>query len=336
VALSCGEAVTLGSCKLSFELATGSTATVYLGVHHGAHGFEKVVAVKRLLPRFSTDADCVGMLAEEASVSAKACHPCIREVFDLGVAKDGAPYLVMAFLTGEPLTRVCAALSDRADLLHTVHHHRVAARIIASYCHGIQAVHGPSDGRSPIDVGHRDLTPRNLFALHDGTVRITDFGIMRARVRPQRPGGESALKGKTTYMSPEYLARKPCDHRRDVWTLGVVLWELLTGLRLFRKESERGTLRAVLRDPVLPPSVFFPSIDKRLDSIVAKAVTRDVDARYTSAHDMAQSLEAYLACSGGSVGALDVGTWLRQLLPSSLPTLSAIVDATLSRSRGSP
>src|SRR4029079_16852485 len=133
--------VWLGSCELCFELATGVMATVYLGVHHGAQGFEKLVAVKRLLPSFGTDPDYVAMLADEASVSSHANHSCIRDVFDLGMADDGTPYLLMEFLEGEPLSNVCGAMTDQPALLQTTRHHRVASRIIASCCQGIHAVH---------------------------------------------------------------------------------------------------------------------------------------------------------------------------------------------------
>jgi serine/threonine protein kinase len=327
--------VRLGSCELCFELASGGMATVYLGIHHGAHGFEKLVAVKRPLPRFSADPDCAAMLADEASVSSHARHPCIRDIFDVATAEDGTPYLVMEFLEGEPLSRVCAALDGRQDLLETTRHHRVVSRIIANYCQGIHAAHELLDQRqAPLDVVHRDLTPQNLFVLHDGTVRVTDFGIVRARGRRQRPTGQTMLKGKVSYMSPEYLTHQPYDRRSDVWSLGVVLWELLTGLRLFRKQSEAETSAAVVGEPVVPPSALACTIDRRLDAIVANAVARNVDERYATAREMASHLEAYLACTGGDVLPPDVRGWLQKILPDSRLRLTALVEAT--RSRGLP
>ncbi len=318
----------VGSCELCFELGTGGMATVYLGIHRGAQGFEKVVAVKRLLPGLAADPYYVAMLADEAWVASNANHPCIRDVFDLGTANDGSPYLVMEFLAGEPLSEVCAGMQDQQHVLYTERHHRVVSRIIASCCQGIHAAHELSDRQAPLDVVHRDLTPQNLFALHDGTVRVTDFGIMRARVRRQRPSGEHMLKGKAAYMSPEYLARKPYDRRSDVWTLGVVLWELLTGLRLFRKKSEADTFMAVQRQPVPPPSTFARSVDRRLDYIVAKAMARNVNERYVTAQEMALDLEAHLADGGSAVQPSEVGEWLRDILPESRPTLMALVEAT--------
>jgi serine/threonine protein kinase len=132
-------------------------------------------------------------------------------------------------------------------------------------------------------------------------------------------------------MSTEYLERRPYDRRSDVWTLGVVLWELLTGLRLFRKESDGATFAAILCEPVARPSEFAKSIDGRLDAVVAKAVARRVDERCASAYDMAQNLEAYPACTGGAVEPADVGGWLRDILQDSLPTLTSLMEATRAR-----
>jgi serine/threonine protein kinase len=317
----------VGNCELCCELGTGGMATVYLGIHRGAQGFEKVVAVKRLLPSLSTDPHYVAMLADEAWVSSNANHPCIRDVFDLGMDDAGMPYLVMEFLAGEPLSRVCVGMRRQPDLLQTTRHHRIVSRIIASCCQGIHAAHELSDRHTPLDLVHRDLTPQNLFALHDGTVRVTDFGIMRARVRRQRPSGQMVLKGKTPYMSPEYVGRKPYDRRSDVWTLGVVLWELLTGMQLFRKQREADTFSAIQCEPVPRPSTLCCTIDGRLDDIVATAMARNVDERYATAHEMAQDIEAYLACSGSAVQPSDIGGWLREILPRSRPTLTALVEA---------
>jgi eukaryotic-like serine/threonine-protein kinase len=326
-ALLPGETLRLGSCELCFELASGGMATVYLGVHRGAEGFEKLVAVKRPLPRLCKDPDYVDMLADEASVSSDVNHPCIRNVFDLGVAADGSPYLVMEFLVGEPLSTVAQAMAEQPQLVRTTRHHRIVSRIIAGCCQGMHAVHELTNRRVPRNVVHRDLTPDNLFALHDGTVRVTDFGIMRARARRQRETAQTVLKGKVAYMSPEYLGCKPYDRRSDVWALGVVLWELLTGSRLFRRQGEADTLSAVASAPIPRPSTLCSNVDRRLDDIIGKALARNVNQRYQTAHDMAQDLEAYLAHCGGA-GAPDVGAWLRQLLPDSLPNLTALVEAT--------
>jgi serine/threonine-protein kinase len=330
-----GTAPRVGTCELYFELGTGGMATVYLGIHHGAHGFEKLVAVKRLLPKFREDAHYIAMLADEASVSAYASHSCLRDVFDLGVAADGSPYLVMEFLVGQPLSRVSAAMRAEPALLETKGHHQVAAHVIASCCNGIHAAHQLSRGHAPLDVVHRDLTPENLFVLHDGTVRVTDFGIMHARTRRQRPSGEMVLKGKASYMSPEYLRRAPYDRRTDVWTLGVVLWELLTGMRLFFRPRESDSLAAVLEAPIPPPSTMRRGISRTLDAIVARSVTRDVDARYRTADEMANDLHAYLACEG-AVGTQDVGAWLQQLLPDSLRSQTALVESARVRRAAPP
>jgi eukaryotic-like serine/threonine-protein kinase len=326
LAASDGKVPRLGTCELYFELGTGGMATVYLGIHRGAHGFEKLVAVKRLLPRFRQDAQYVAMLADEASVSAYASHACLRDVFDLGVADDGTTYLVMEFLVGEPLSRVCAAMRAQPSLLGTTGHPRVAAHVIASCCEGIHAAHELSRGHAPLDVVHRDLTPENLFVLHDGTVRVTDFGIMHARMRRQRPTGETVLKGKASYMSPEYLQRAPYDRRSDVWTLGVVLWELLTGSRLFQRPRECDSLSAVLEAPIPPPSTVRRDVSRTLDAIVARSVTRDVEDRYRTAGEMAHDLHAYLA-SDGVVCTRDVGAWLQQIFPDSLRSQMARVES---------
>ena len=322
-----GKPPRIGTCEVYLALGTGGMATVYLGIHHGAHGFEKLVAVKQLLPEFRADPHYAAMLADEASVSAYTSHSCLRDVFDLGVAADGTTYLVMEFLVGEPLSRVRAAMRMQPDLLETKRHHRIAAHVIASCCEGVHAAHELSRGHAPLDVVHRDLTPENLFVLHDGTVRVTDFGIMRARTRRQWPSGEKLLKGKVGYMSPEYLRRAPYDRRTDVWSLGVVLWELLTGSRLFPQPRECDVAAAVLEGPIPPPSTERHAISRALDAIVARSVTRNVSGgRYKTADEMVQDLHAYLACEG-VVGTWDVGAWLHQLRPDSLQSQTELIEA---------
>src|SRR5262249_27760194 len=157
------------------------------------------------------------MLLDEASISKRACHASVRAVHYCDTTEDGTPYLVMEFLMGEPLSRVFRSISARAPEAFPRRHQRVVAYVIASLCEGLHAVHEASGEGGALSVVHRDVTPSNLFALHDGSVRVTDFGIARARVRHQATTG-NVLKGKLPYMSPEYLGMRPYDRRSDVWS----------------------------------------------------------------------------------------------------------------------
>lgn len=316
----------VGSCEIHAELASGGTASVFIGLQRGAGGFEKVVAIKRLLPVFAFDADYHAMMADEASVSARTDHPHVRDVFDFGIAEDGSPYMVMEFLFGQNLSTVHRAVAAQPDMLREPRYRVIVARLIAQLCEGLHAVHELAEDGGPLEVVHRDITPHNLFVLYDGSVRVTDFGIVRARVRKQAPSG-MALKGKLPYMSPEYLGRKPYDRRSDVWAMGVVLWEMLTGSRLFRKDSDASTVRAIVSAPVPPPSQLVSDIDKRLDAIVQKALNRNVEGRYRTARELANDLEEWIARERRAVTPSDVGTWLEGLTPTGKADLSRLVNS---------
>lgn len=319
--------VRFGNCDMYTELAAGGTASVCIGMHRGAEGFEKVVAIKRLLPAFSQDANFRAMLADEADISARTAHPYVRDVYDFGVGQDGAPYIVMEFLFGQPLAAVHRALAAAPDFARDGRHAAVVARLIAHLCEGLHDVHELSEYGEALDVVHRDVTPHNLFVLYDGSVRVTDFGIVRARVRRQTASGP-VLKGKLPYMSPEYLGRRPYDRRSDVWSMGVVLWEMLTGLRLFRKESDALSVQAIATGHIPAPSSVSPDVDGALDAIVLRALSRNVEQRYRTARDLANDLEEWLARERRALYPSEIAAWLERLLPGARAELARIVSET--------
>jgi serine/threonine-protein kinase len=320
----------LGDCELVAEIAKGGMAKIFLAVQRGAEGFEKVVAVKKLLTEHGGNRDYVAMLVDEARVSAKVRHPLVRDVYQVGTAADGSPYLVMEFLMGEPLARVAGAMARPGrrtvrDLCHV-------ARVMAEVCEGLHAVHELTEDGRPLGLVHRDVTPQNLFLLHDGTVRVTDLGIVQGEGRRQESRGE-ALKGKLGYMSPEYLGQKPYDRRSDVWALGVVLWELSVGRRLFRRENDVAVLGAILDENIPLPSQARAGIDTRFDAIVLKALRRNPEERYATAAALANELATYVTKKSETVSPRDLGSWLGALLPNSLPTLQKLMDSARHRSR---
>jgi len=316
----------LGNTDLCSEIATGGTATIYLGVQRGAEGFGKIVAVKKLLPALAGNADFIAMLVDEARISARARHPYVRDVFQVSIAPDGAPYLVMEFLVGEPLSKIASALAGRRDQARPETELSILARVMAHLCEGLHAVHELSEGTAALGIVHRDITPQNLFVLHDGTVRITDFGVAQGRGRRQQTRGRT-LNGKLSYMSPEYLSHRPFDRRSDVWALGVVLWEMLTGQRLFRRDSDAATVAAILDEVIPAPSTVRSDVDRRLDDIVLTALHRDPQRRYATALELGAELQEYVAQRRQMVSNRDVGQWLSDLLPQSLPTLNGLMDA---------
>jgi eukaryotic-like serine/threonine-protein kinase len=312
-----------GPYHLALEIASGGMATVYLAVH-GLEGFQNTVAVKRIHPHLAKDKQFVDMFVDEAHIAARINHPYVCRVFDFGKTGDASYYIAMEFLRGEPLSRVFKTLTP--DRIANRRHPTIIARLIANLAEGLHAAHTLKDTRGQcLDVVHRDVTPQNLFVLCDGTVRVTDFGIARARVRSHHTEG-GRIKGKLSYMSPEQLNQQPIDCRSDLWSLGVVTWELLTGRRLFRATSEGETVLSVLSRPIPPPSRFAGGVPSQLDAIVLRALSRDPELRYSSARELVRALETFLAAAGDTVPTMDVADWMEELFPGVAKRSDGLVE----------
>lgn len=286
---------------------------MHLAINRGVFGFEKFVAVKRMHPHLAQAKEFYEAFVDEARIAAQVAHPYVCSVFDFGRAEQSY-YIAMEFLDGEPLSKALACAGEKN--LHQPNFPHIAARIVANLAEGLHAVHSlcDADGRSQ-DVIHRNVTPHNLFVLYDGTVRVTNFGVARARHRLQQTHG-GRLKGTLAYMAPEQLRGANVDHGVDIWALGAVLWEMLTARKLFRCSSEGETVMDVVSRKIVAPSRFNPHVSSELDQIVLRALARDRSQRYASAAELSRALERYLTHSGSSLLAMDVAEWLSGLFPT--------------------
>lgn len=308
------ELTQLGRYRLRYELASGGMATVYLARMDGAEGFEKLVALKRIHPHLVSDQSYVNMFLDEARIASGITHPNVCSVFDFGEF-EGEYYLAMEYLVGEPLARLCRrAAADKGQRDSPLLPLKMA-RIIEEACEGLHAAHESKDASGrPLNVVHRDVTPRNLFMTYSGVVQVVDFGIASARQRVHRTS-TGQLKGTVPYMAPEQIRAGQADRRVDVWGLGVVLWELLTLQRLFRRDTEVESMYAVLVDEIPAPSAKCSNVPAQLDAIVMKALERDPEKRWSTAREMGQALHAFAASQAEVVGAAELSNWMEELFP---------------------
>jgi len=315
----------LGPYQIVCELASGGMATVYLALYRSIEGFEKLCAVKRIHPHLANDRAFTNMFADEAQIAARISHPHVCSVFSFGRTNQ-SHYLAMEFLRGEPLSAVSRRVARSPELGDDPRFPLLAARLVANFAEGLYAAHTLRDDRGvPLEVVHRDVTPQNLFVLYDGSVRVTDFGIAHARRRLHHTQGQK-LKGKLSYIAPEQLNGGAVDARVDIWGLGVTLWELLAGRRLFLGSSEGETLAAVVSRVVQAPSVFRATVPLELDRIVLRALDRDVNKRYRTARDLTRDLERFLTKSGDQVPAMDVADWMATVFPQGAERIQALTE----------
>lgn len=282
-----------GPYELLARLATGGMAHVFLARRSGEQDASRLVVVKRILPHLAENAEFVSMFLQEARVAARLDHPAIAHVLDLGHV-DGSYFMAMEYVPGDDFRRVVR----RADAEGRTLPAALACRMIIGACEGLDFAHRKLDERGrPLNIVHRDVSPQNLLVGFDGEVKVIDFGIAKAAdsAHHTRTG---VLKGKYAYMSPEQAEGLPLDGRSDVFALGIVLFELLTRTRLFKRQNDLATLKAVTECRVPRPSQFNPSLDPELEGIVLRALARDRDQRTPSAGQLAQELEAYLAAHG--------------------------------------
>lgn len=280
----------LGRYVLFDLLASGGMASVYIGRLAGPVGFSKTVAVKRLHPHLARDPDFATMFLDEARTAARILHPNVVSTTDV-VAKDDELFIIMDFVRGDALARLLSAAREAAVSIPV----RVAVAIIAGALRGLHAAHEAKDelGRA-LNLVHRDVSPHNIMVGLDGVARVIDFGIAKAssRIHATRDG---TIRGKLAYMAPEQILRQDVDRRADVYAAGVVLWEVLTGSRLFTADEEAGIVHAVLNESVAPPSTRRPDIPQELDAVVLRALARDASSRFVTALELAERLESVVA-----------------------------------------
>jgi serine/threonine protein kinase len=279
----------LGRYTLLRRLATGGMAEVYLAKMAGVAGFEKNVAIKRLHPFRATGAAAGSGLIDEAKISVALTHPNIVRTFDLG-RDDGAEFIVMEHVEGHDAQHVLDSLRSRGACFPI----DLAAHVMAQVCRGLDHAHRHEDdaGR-PASIIHRDVSPQNILLSFAGEVKIADFGIAQTNETRSDPGAP-VIKGKYFYMSPEQTRAERLDGRSDVFSAGVVLWELLCGRRPFDAPDVRTLLQRIRRAEVVPPSALRPRVPTALDMVVARATRREPDARFESAGAMADALDEYL------------------------------------------
>ena len=276
----------MGRYYLHDEIASGGMASIHIGRLQGPVGFSRTVAIKRLHAQFAKDPEFVSMFLDEARLAARVQHPNVVSTIDV-IALGGELFLVMEYIAGETLSRLERVLAQSGSRLPL----RVALGIMTDALYGLHAAHeATSEHGEPLEIVHRDVSPHNVIVGKDGVARVLDFGIAKAasRVQITRDG---QVKGKLAYMAPEQLRRKRVDRRTDVFAASIVLWEALTGKRLFKADDEGGTVTGILFDPIPVPSSVAPGIPKDIDAIVRKGLERDPDARFATALEMASALE---------------------------------------------
>ncbi len=262
---------------------------MFRAVLPGAEGFKRTFVVKRILSHLSQSPRFVEMFIHEARTVALLNHPNIVQVYDFGNI-DGTYFLAMEYLRGRDLLAIFRALRDTKRLLPIP----VAAYVAHEVAVGLAYAHALTDAEGhPLDIIHRDVSPSNIMCMRTGDVKLLDFGIAKTATAVMSENtDEGTIKGKLGYMAPERVRNEAFDARSDLYSLGVVMWEMLTRRQLFRGTSMVETLKKVMELTIDPPSSLRPEVPPELDAIVMRAVERDPAKRYPTAQAMADDLEA--------------------------------------------
>ena len=280
----------LGKYEILALLALGGTAEIYLARIGGAAGFEKYVVVKCLHDHLADDQEFVKMFLDEARLAAHLDHSNIVQTFELG-EHENRYYMVMEFLAGLSLAMIVRRAGERLPGGRLPP--PLVLNIIAQSAAGLHYAHERSINGKVLNIVHRDISPQNLVVSFEGVAKVVDFGIAKAEMRETRTRS-GTIKGKFAYMSPEQCVAQNVDRRTDVFALGVIAHELLTGKRLFKRPSPYDTYQAVIECNVPPPSESARDIDPAIDPIIMRAVAKDKEARYPTAEAFGDALLGYL------------------------------------------
>jgi eukaryotic-like serine/threonine-protein kinase len=294
----------IGRYAMYGQIAVGNMGTVYFGRLRGQRGFSRTVAIKRLHPRHVSNPDFVAMVLAEAALAARVKHPNVVAPLDVVALEDNELMLVMEYIHGEPLSRLLSTCHRSGTRIPVA----VAVSVVADSLYGLHAAHeAVSEGGAPLHIVHRDVSPANILIGVDGLARVLDFGVGKSSLRTNATRAGNT-HGKLAYMAPEQFRASAVDRRADVFSAGVVLWEMLTLHKLFDGEGYGQIAGQILWRTIPAPSAINPDVPQNVDAVVARALANSPDERFTTARDFALALEQATAAAP----APRVGQWVAQ------------------------
>jgi len=277
----------LGRYEILTQLASGGMASIYIARAQGVAGFERLVAIKVLHPHLAYEQEFISMFLDEARLAARIRHMNVVPTLDISDSPGDGYFLVMEYIEGNHLGALLGRAAKNGERLPQP----FVCRVLVDALQGLAAAHRLTDENgNQLKLVHRDVSPHNILVGTDGIARLTDFGVAKADVRmaSTRAG---QFKGKLSYMAPEQASSSETDQRSDLFSVGIILWESLTGRRLFKGDSNAATLNKLLNDEVVPPSKLWADLEQ-YDEIVMKALSRDPDKRFQTADEFAEALDA--------------------------------------------
>ncbi|MFO0587584.1 MAG: protein kinase [Polyangiaceae bacterium] len=315
--------------ELIGEIAAGGMASVFLARAAGVAGFQRFFAIKRLHPHLADEQEFIDMFLDEARLAAGIHHPNVVPILEVGTT-DAGYYLVMDYIEGDTLSGVIARSAVEGGLPRPI-----ALRIILDALHGLHAAHELTDAEgNPVDLVHRDCSPQNILVGIDGSSRLTDFGVARASSRLSTTRS-ATVKGKLAYLSPEQATGRDLDRRSDLFGMGVILWEVLAGRRLFRADSDGATLSRILVEPIPLLSDHAPDIPAGLADATMKSLARDPADRHPTAADMADAIEQAIRDEGDpqiyAASPREVASYMREMFGADVAVRRDTVRAWIAK-----
>jgi eukaryotic-like serine/threonine-protein kinase len=311
----------LGGFRIASPIATGGMATVYLGRKTGPGRYAQMAAIKVIHPHLAQNRELTEMFLDEARLASCVNHPNVCRVLDFGEA-EGTFYLAMEYVRGENFADVLKAFDEHAESRARLS--ILSAHVLAQACEGLHAIHeaGDAEGR-PLRIVHRDVSPQNLLVAYDGSIRLLDFGIASAEGRAHT-GSTDVVRGRYAYMAPEQMRGLDLDRRADIWSLGVILREAVTGQNPYLRESQIATMLAVTQEP--PPN-WPSSAEARLRAITELCLSRVPEERFASARELGDALTRYLSERNESALSTELSQHMRKVFAREIAEKRAALRA---------
>jgi eukaryotic-like serine/threonine-protein kinase len=313
--------VPFGKYLLLDRISVGGMAEVFRAKSFGVEGFEKLIAIKRILPSMADDREFLRMFVDEAKIAGQLSHPSIAQIYELG-REGSAPYIAMEYVWGKDLLQLYNRFRKLGERMPIT----MACHVIAKVSEALDYAHRKRDPLGvPLQIVHRDCSPQNILVSYEGEVKVIDFGIAKAASRVSHTNA-GVLKGKFAYLSPEQVRGDPVDRRSDLFALGTVFFECLTGERLFHSESDFATLERVRDADVPRPREVCPELPEEVERVVLRALARDPADRYQHGREMYRELQAFLRSQEHPYTASALGAWVRRAFPEELDRERQLLD----------